>query len=60
MDVLALAGGFTEFASRSRVVVIRSSGDKTERIPFDYEKVRNGDPSQANFQLRPGDIILVP
>jgi len=60
MDVLAMAGGFTEFASRSRVVVIRASGDKTERIPFDYEKVRSGDPSQANFQLRPGDIVLVP
>jgi polysaccharide export outer membrane protein len=60
MDVLAMAGGFTEYASRSRVVVIRSSGDRSERIPFDYEKVRNGDPSQANFQLRPGDIVLVP
>src|SRR5438046_1722706 len=60
MDVLAMAGGFNEFASRSRVVVIRASGDKTERIPFDYEKVRSGDPSQANFQLRPGDIVLVP
>jgi polysaccharide export outer membrane protein len=60
MDVLAMAGGFTEYASRSRIVVIRSSGDKTERIPFDYEKVRNGEPSQANFQVRPGDIVLVP
>jgi polysaccharide export outer membrane protein len=60
MDVLAMAGGFTEFASRSRIVVIRASGDKTERIPFDYEKVRSGDPNQANFQLRPGDIVLVP
>ena len=60
MDVLAMAGGFNEFAARSRVVVIRAQGDKTERIPFDYDKVRNGDPSQANFQLRPGDIVLVP
>lgn len=60
MDVLAMAGGFTEFASRSRIVVLRASGDRTERIPFDYDKVRSGDPSQANFRLRPGDIILVP
>jgi polysaccharide export outer membrane protein len=60
IDVLAMAGGFTEYASRSRVVVIRSNGDKTERIPFDYEKVRSGDPSQTNFQVRPGDIVLVP
>jgi polysaccharide export outer membrane protein len=60
MDVLAMAGGFTEFASRSRIVVIRSTGDSIERIPFDYEKIRNGDPSQPNFRLHPGDIILVP
>jgi polysaccharide export outer membrane protein len=60
MDVLAMAGGFTEFAARSRVVVIRANGDKTERIPFDYDKVRAGDPGQANFRLRPGDIVLVP
>jgi polysaccharide export outer membrane protein len=60
MDLLAMAGGFTEFASRSRVVVIRSSGGKTERIPFDYEKVRGGDPGQVNFQVRSGDIVLVP
>ena len=60
MDVLAMAGGFTEFAARSRVVVIRANGDKTERIPFDYEKVRSGDPGQSNFRLRPGDIVVVP
>lgn len=60
MDALALAGGFTEFASRSRVVVIRSNGGKTARIPFDYDKVRDGDPGQPNLQLRPGDIVLVP
>jgi len=60
MDVLAMAGGFNEFAARSRIVVIRTNGDTTERIPFDYDKVRSGDPSQANFQMRPGDIVLVP
>jgi len=60
MDLLAMAGGFNEFASRSRVVVIRSSAGKTERIPFDYDKVREGNPSQVNFDLRPGDIVLVP
>jgi polysaccharide export outer membrane protein len=60
MDVLAMAGGLNEYASRSHIVVIRSSGGKTERIPFDYDKVRGGDPKQANFNLRPGDIVLVP
>ncbi len=60
MDVLAMAGGFTEFAARSRVVVLRSVGGKTQRIPFDYDKVRDGETGQANFQVRPGDVVLVP
>jgi polysaccharide export outer membrane protein len=60
MDVLAMAGGFTEYASRSRIVVIRGNGDKAARIPFDYDKVRSGDPGQPNFNLQPGDIVLVP
>ncbi|PYQ55278.1 MAG: hypothetical protein DMF78_02585 [Acidobacteria bacterium] len=60
MDVLAMAGGLNEFASRSRIVVIRSNGAESERIPFDYDKVRAGDPTQANFQVHPGDIIIVP
>jgi polysaccharide biosynthesis/export protein len=60
MDVLAMAGGLTEFAARTRIVVIRSDGGQSTRIPFDYEKVRVGDRRQANFRLRPGDIVLVP
>jgi polysaccharide biosynthesis/export protein len=59
MDVLAMAGGLTEFASRSRIVVLRSSGGKTERIPFDFDKVSAGDPRQTNFYLQPGDIVVV-
>ena len=60
MDVLAMAGGLGEFAAGARIVVIRASGGRTERIPFDYEKVRNGDARQVNFPLRPGDIVVVP
>lgn len=68
LDVLALAGGLTEFASRSHVVVLRQEGAKTRQIPFPYDKVgRNprdaADGSaggQDNFCVRPGDVVLVP
>jgi polysaccharide export outer membrane protein len=60
MDAIAMAEGLNQFASRSRIVVMRQNGRKTERIPFDYDKVRDGDGRQVNFYLRPGDIILVP
>jgi polysaccharide export outer membrane protein len=59
-DVLAMAGGLAEFAARSRIVVVRTTGGRTERIPFDYDKLRAGDPAQANFFVRSGDIVVVP
>lgn len=62
LDVLAMAGGFTEFAMRSRIVVLRPEGDTSERIPFDYDKtLSEGDKRKdVNFYLRPGDVVLVP
>jgi polysaccharide export outer membrane protein len=57
LDALALAGGFTQYASRSRIVILQTEGKTMKRIPFNYNKVA-GD--QANFYLRNGDIVLVP
>jgi polysaccharide export outer membrane protein len=57
LDVLALAGGFTQFAARSRMVILRPDGGTMKRIPFNYNKLP-GD--QENFYLRSGDIVLVP
>lgn len=59
LDVLALAGGFTQFASRSKIVVLRADGGgTTKRILFNYNKVSAAE--QDNFYLRNGDIVLVP
>jgi polysaccharide biosynthesis/export protein len=57
LDALALAGGFTQFASRSRIVVLRAEGSTMKRIPFNYNKVAA---EQENFSVRNGDIVLVP
>ena len=58
LDVLALAGGFNQFANRARLVVLRTDGDKQIRIPFNYNRVVAGE--EENVYLRPNDIILVP
>ena len=70
LDALALAGGFTPFAARSQIVVLRPEGNGMKRIPFNYPKVvkqqglmdliRGGSESEDNFYLRNGDIIVVP
>jgi len=58
LDVLALAGGFTQFAARSKIVILQPDGKAMKRIPFNYNKALAGE--QENFYLRNGDIILVP
>jgi len=73
LDALALAGGFTPFAARSRIVILRPEGNTVKRIPFNYTKLTGtrdglldrllhpgGDGEQENFYLRNGDIVLVP
>lgn len=60
LDLLAMAEGFTEFASRGRIIILRRDGAKTERIPFNYNAVVSADGKARNLVLEPGDIVLVP
>lgn len=60
LDVLALVGGFNQYAARSRIVVLRPNGKTMTRIPFNYNKVVSASPEQENFYLQSGDIVLVP
>lgn len=57
LDVLAMAGGFTQFAARSKIVILQPDGTTMKRIPFNYNKIAG---EQENFYLRNGDIVLVP
>jgi polysaccharide export outer membrane protein len=60
LDVLALAGGFNQFAARTRIVIIRQEGDKRQRLAFNYNKVVAGGAEDENYFLKPNDIVLVP
>jgi polysaccharide export outer membrane protein len=60
MDILALAGPFTDFASLGRIFVLRPSGSTTKRLSFDYNEAVSRRGKQENFVLEPGDIIVVP
>ena len=60
LDYLANAGGVTEFAGRSRILVLRSDGTNVQRIPFDYDRAVSTYGLNENFLVQPGDIIVVP
>jgi polysaccharide biosynthesis/export protein len=58
LELIALAQGFTDFASRERIVVLRQNGTPA-RITFNYRKITDGT-DQDNFFVQAGDIIVVP
>ncbi len=60
VDALAMAGGLTQYASRSNIVVLRSNGHGLETHRFDYDKLRAADARVVNFFLQPDDVLLVP
>jgi polysaccharide export outer membrane protein len=59
LELIALAQGFTDFAARERIVILRQVNGESQRIPFNYRKVAAGD-EQANLVVQSGDIIVVP
>lgn len=62
---ISYAGGFTTFASRNNVHVLRmvKNGQGETRqvmIPVPYQDIVQGRNLEANFILKAGDIIVVP
>ena len=62
---VSLAGGFTNFAAKNRMAVLRtvtkSSGDQHQiRIPVPYDELVSGRGEIENFILKSGDTIVVP
>ena len=59
LPALANAGGLTEFASESRIFVLRSEPSGIFRIRFLYEDIIRGVGRAATFRLHSGDQIVV-
>jgi polysaccharide export outer membrane protein len=67
LDVLAMAGGLSQYAARARITVLRRDGAAVRQLPFDFDKVTtraggtgSSGAAQLNFCIQPGDIIVVP
>lgn len=60
VDAISMAGGFTPFANRRKVKVIRRVSDKEIEFRFDYDAFEAGRAPGTNIRLQPGDTVLVP
>ena len=56
----AQAGGFTPFAKKGDIIVLRSTNGKQQRMRFKYKEVISGKKTDQNISLRPGDTVVVP
>ena len=65
MQGISLAGGFTTFAKKNKIKVLRvtanGSNEKHQiEIPVEYDNILKGNATLGNFYLRSGDVIVVP
>jgi polysaccharide export outer membrane protein len=58
LDAVALAGGFTEFAKRKSVVVIRSGSSGPDKFQLNLDSMLNGGRAPV-FYVQPGDTVYV-
>jgi polysaccharide export outer membrane protein len=58
---IANAGGLTEYASSSRIFVVRTAlpSNEVQRIRFRYDDLVAGEPHAVAFRLRTGDVVVV-
>jgi polysaccharide export outer membrane protein len=60
LQIISEAGGFTPFARRNKIYLLRREGSNQKRYDFDYPKVVHGVNPEQNIMLRPGDTVVVP
>ncbi len=60
MQALATSGGFTRFADKNDIKILRNKNGTQKSIPFDYNDVAKGKNLESNIVLESGDTIVVP
>lgn len=61
LEALALAGGFRDFASPSKIVIFRKDEQgNTQKIRFNYNRAVSNSGDQQNVTLISGDVVVVP
>jgi polysaccharide biosynthesis/export protein len=60
LQMIALAGGFTEWANQKKILIIRKENGKEQRMTVNYKKIVKGEDSASDLILKSGDTIIVP
>jgi len=60
LQIIPMAGGFTDWAKQKKILIIRKEDGKDKRFTVDYKKAIKGDDPNSNIVLKSGDTIVVP
>lgn len=61
LEAIAYAGGFSPYADKSDIRVLRPNPDGTVvEYQFNYNAFLNGKQPEGNLRLEPGDTVVVP
>jgi polysaccharide export outer membrane protein len=60
MQAIALSGGLSKFAAKSRIQIHRRVAGSEQVLLFNYSDFESGKNLGGNIILQPGDVIVVP
>jgi polysaccharide export outer membrane protein len=60
LQAFALAGGFTEWASKKEIILMRKVGGKEKIFRINYKNIIKGKDISQNLKLKADDTIIVP
>lgn len=60
LDVMIAVGGLAEFAAGNRAVIVRQQDGKQLRIPVRLQDLIDDGDIDANVQMQPGDVLIIP
>lgn len=60
LQALAMAGGFSPFASKEKMILVRGAGESQKNIPLSYSKMIRMVGEDSNPLLQRGDTLVVP
>ena len=60
LQAFALAGGFTEWASKKEIIVLRNTNGKEKTIRVNYKNIAKGKDLSQNIKINANDTIIVP
>jgi polysaccharide export outer membrane protein len=60
LQAFALAGGFTQWASKKEIILLRNENGKEKILKINYKEIVKGEDFSQNVHIKVNDTIIVP